>query len=241
MLVTLNMSGERKSSQRAGETGDNTNSKNQSVVLDLTLGSDEEESKIGDNKESVQKRRPGHSKTKRGDSAEGHGRLRHGATDPKPVEQEKTEDEYVSLSQTDKIKIRNALKNGRLQQLVPATAKEDARSENSAGSSMLKLLGSALDKDPNDTDDFSGGATPYRIVINKNLQKRQQLKKESKATKVNLKKKKMKGTEARPSSSKDVTADNSSRCEKSEVEGIGNTGNTNSIYRWLLPPAYTGR
>ena len=75
-------------------------------------------------------------------------------------------DSDISLSQSNKTKIQNAVKNGKLQGLFRSSPRENHAYQNSS-----KILGSVLDKDPDDTDDFCGGATPYRAVINKNIVK----------------------------------------------------------------------
>ena len=69
-------------------------------------------------------------------------------------------DSDISLSQSDKTKIRNAVKNGKLQGLIRSSPRKDPVCRNL---SKIQVLGSVLEKDLDDTDDFCGGATPYEL------------------------------------------------------------------------------
>ena len=83
------------------------------------------------------------------------------------------QDKDQVLAVSEKEKIRRAVKKGILQNLTTSMAKGEDTSDTSSDALKLKLT---LDKDPDETDDFSGGITPYRAVVCKDIEKRENRK-----------------------------------------------------------------
>ena len=82
-----------------------------------------------------------------------------------------------------------------MQNLSPSKAKERDHGDVSSDTAKLRRREMTSVKDPDESDDFSGGTTPYRVVIHKNLEKMEKLKKLNKINKKNLKRKKTKSSD----------------------------------------------
>ena len=104
-------------------------------------------------------------------------------------------DTNLVLSQCEKEKIRRALKKGILQNLSSPKAKEGDQGDKSSDTAKPRSREMASKKDPDESDDFSGGTTPYRAVVYRNLEKMGKLRKLNKISNKNLKRKKTRSSE----------------------------------------------
>ena len=136
-------------------------------------------------------------------------------------------DTDLILSQSEKEKIRRALKKGILQNLSSSKAKEGDQGDKSSDTTKPRSREMTSKKDPDESDDFSGGTTPYRAVVYRNLEKMEKLKKLNKINNKNLKRKKTKSSDKPtdvPKCSSQVSGCDSVHDLKSEIlePGSGN-------------------
>lgn len=104
-------------------------------------------------------------------------------------------DTDLVLSRSEKEKIRRAVKKGTLQNLLSSKGKGRDQGDKSSDTAKPRSRDMTSIKDPDESDDFSGGTTPYRAVIYKNQEKMEKLKKLNKINKKNLKRKKTKSSD----------------------------------------------
>ena len=99
------------------------------------------------------------------------------------------------LSHSEKEKIRRAVKKGILQNLSSSKAKAEDQGDKYSDTAKLRSREMTSNKDSYESDDFSGGTTPYRAVVYRNIEKMEKLKKLNKINKKNLKRKKTKSSD----------------------------------------------